>query len=184
MKKTGKIRIIGGKWRGRKIPVADLARLRPTPDRVRETLFNWLQGYIVGAKCLDLFSGTGVLGIESLSRGAQSVIFVEENSKTVKTLREMLNILDAGTMTVWQTEALRWLRESTQSFDIIFLDPPFGMSLLDKSLSLLIHSECIHTQTIIYIENEKDILPTPDFEVMRKSCAGQVHYGLLKIKLN
>lgn len=184
LKKTSKIRIIAGKWRGRKIPVADLARLRPTPDRVRETVFNWLQSYIVDAKCLDLFSGTGVLGIESLSRGAQSATFVEQNSKTAATLRGMLKILDVGAMMVWQADALQWLTASKQQFDIIFLDPPFGMNLLGKSLSLLVHSKCIHAQTIIYIESEKDLQPATNFEVMRKACAGQVHYGLLKIKLN
>ena len=164
--------------------MADISRLRPTPDRIRENLFNWLQDHIVGAKCLDLFAGTGALGIESLSRGAQSATFVEENNKTATTLREMLKILDAGTMMVWQAEALKWLTENQQQFDVIFLDPPFGMDLLAKSLSLLAHSECIHAQTIIYIESEKDLPATSNFEVMRKSRAGRVFYGLLNIKQN
>jgi 16S rRNA (guanine966-N2)-methyltransferase len=125
--KRNSLRIIGGGWRGRRVHFPDSPGLRPTPDRVRETLFNWLQFSLAGARCLDLFAGSGALGLEALSRGAREVVFVDEATPVAKSLREELERLDGTARArVLQTTAARLSRAPGEPFDVIFLDPPFG----------------------------------------------------------
>ncbi len=154
--------------------------LRPTPDRVRETLFNWLQPTIVGAKCLDLFAGSGVLGIEAVSRGAVSSTLVEQDKNISKILRESLKILDTDEIVIHEADALQWIKVADQAFDIIFLDPPFGKSMIEQSMSLLVESECVDEQTLIYVESESVWQPEINVEVIKQAKAGQVNYMLLK----
>jgi len=180
LKQASKVRIIGGNWRGRKIPVPDAQGLRPTPDRVRETLFNWLQPFLHGAKCLDLFAGSGALGIEAVSRGAASSLLIEQDRETAETLRESLRMLDADKIAVHQADALQWIKTTNQVFDIIFLDPPFGKNMIEQCLSLLAKSECVAEQTLIYVESERIWQAEKNVEVIKQAKAGQVHYMLLK----
>jgi 16S rRNA (guanine966-N2)-methyltransferase len=160
--------------------VSDVQGLRPTPDRVRETLFNWLQAAIPGANCLDLFAGSGALGIEALSRGAASSVLIEQDRNTAETLRESIKMLDADEIVVHQADALQWIKAADQVFDIIFLDPPFGKNLIEQSLSLLTESECVGEQTLIYVESESVWQAEKNVEVIKQAKAGQVHYTLLK----
>ena len=127
------VRIIGGGWRGRRITFPDVPGLRPTPDRVRETLFNWLQHDIAGARCLDLFAGSGALGLEALSRGAKELVFVEQSVAASRALQEQLARLGAERRSqVVEMGAARYLRGAAPAFDIVFLDPPFGRDALDR----------------------------------------------------
>lgn len=178
------LRIIGGEWRGRKLRFADGEGLRPTTDRVRETLFNWLQPLIAGARCLDLFSGSGALGLEALSRGAGKVMFIERNPKAVAALKENLNLLHAGNAEVHQGDALTWLRGTPTPFDVIFLDPPFRQDLLDPALRLLAEAGWAAPGARVYIEQEAEIgeptLP-PGWRLVRGKQAGQVGYYLAEV---
>jgi len=160
--------------------VDDAQGLRPTPDRVRETLFNWLQAAIPGANCLDLFAGSGALGIEAVSRGAASSVLIEQDRKTAETLRESIKMLDADEIVVHQADALQWIQAADQVFDIIFLDPPFGENMIEQSLSVLTESECVGEQTLIYVESESVWQAEKNVEVIKQAKAGQVHYTLLK----
>lgn len=176
----GQVRIIGGKWRGRKISVADVAGLRPTPNRVRETLFNWLQATIHGSNSLDLFAGSGALGIEAVSRGGASSVLIEHDRKTAETLHTSLKILDADAITVHHTHAFQWLKSANQNFDIVFLDPPFGKNMIEQSLSFLLESNCINEQTLIYIESDTGWQPEKNMQVIKQAKASKIHYMLLK----
>ena len=134
-KRTGTVRIIGGQWRGTRLPVPDLPGLRPSGDRSRETLFNWLQTHIHGARCVDLFAGSGVLGLEAASRGAAEVILVEKSKQVAQDLRTSLKRLNAERVEVIETDAINWLALcKAQSMDIMFIDPPFGTGLEVRSL--------------------------------------------------
>jgi len=143
-------------------------------------LFNWLQPTIHGADCLDLFAGSGALGIEAVSRGAASSVLIEQDRKTTETLRESLKILGADEIVVYQADALQWLKTADQAFDIIFLDPPFGKNMIDQSMALLSKSECVGEQTLIYVESENTWQAKNNVEVIKQAKAGQVHYTLLK----
>ena len=121
----GRLRIVGGEWRGRRLPVLDQPGLRPTPDRVRETLFNWLAPLITGARCLDLFAGSGALGFEAASRGAGRVVMIEKSANVVRVLRENRLLLDARQVEVIHADAGPWLAGQAEPFDLVFLDPPF-----------------------------------------------------------
>ncbi|MCW8982991.1 MAG: 16S rRNA (guanine(966)-N(2))-methyltransferase RsmD [Gammaproteobacteria bacterium] len=184
MSGSNQFRIIGGEWRGRKLQFPDVAAIRPTPDRVRETLFNWLQPYILGASCLDLFAGSGALGLEALSRGAASATFVEQQSLAAVMIREHLKRLN-GNGSVVERDALSYLKQEGQSipFDLVFLDPPFGMGLIAEVSRQLDDGDLIHDKTIIYLESEQPVmdeaLPS-GFHIEREKRAGQVWYGLAK----
>tara|TARA_B100000780_G_C21063507_1_gene427595 strand:+ start:297 stop:914 length:618 start_codon:yes stop_codon:yes gene_type:complete len=189
------LRIIGGEWRGRKITVATVAAgLRPTQDRVRETLFNWVAGPLPGARCLDLFAGTGALGLEALSRGAQQVNFVDLSNIATEHLIEHLKHLPKATGQVAKVEQMSgfdWLRNykanaatSFQSltYDLVFLDPPFALALLQDTLKALWESQCLATNALIYVEQAKPLtdLVLPDgWRLHRSKKAGQVFYGLI-----
>lgn len=179
--KPGKIRIIGGKWRGRKLPVPEIKLLRPTPDRVRETLFNWLQPVISGASCLDLFAGTGVLGFEAASRGAGSVVLIENDPVLARQIAENIKTLEATEVLLERNEALSWLKNNSTKFDLVFLDPPFGQGLIEKSCDLLRETNCLKTHAMIYIEAEP-VLALPDYlTIIKQGKAGHVKFLLAEI---
>ena len=143
-------------------------------------MFNWLQATIHGAHCLDMFAGSGALGIEAVSRGAASSVLIEQDRETTETLRESLKMLDTDKIIVHQADSLQWIKAADQVFDIIFLDPPFGKNMIEQSLSLLAESECVSEQTLIYVESESAWQAEKDVEVIKQAKAGQVHYMLLK----
>jgi 16S rRNA (guanine966-N2)-methyltransferase len=178
---SNQVRIIGGRWRGRRLHFPPLEGLRPTPDRVRETLFNWLAPVIEGARCLDLFAGSGALGIEALSRGAAKVVFVERHPLAVRKLRENLALLGIDSVPVVKADALTWLKGRSQPFDIVLLDPPFGGNLLEPVCAVLEQGGWLATQARIYLETEKapqnPELPQ-NWTIIRDKTAGQVSYRL------
>ena len=180
-RRGNQLRIIGGEWRGRKLSFPDVEGLRPTTDRVRETLFNWLQPVIHGARCLDLFAGSGAVGLEALSRGAAAVSFIDSDRQAVLSLRENLTLLKDERGNVIQTDALSFLRGEPQPFDIIFLDPPFHKALLQPCLEQLSQGGWLSENARIYLEVEQEVgepeLP-PGWEMVRSKKAGQVIYGL------
>jgi 16S rRNA (guanine966-N2)-methyltransferase len=191
----GRLRIVAGNWRSRLLDVADVEGLRPTSERVRETLFNWLAPHIQGARCLDLFAGTGALGLEALSRGAGSVVFVEKNRVAERQLKANIDIL-AGAPSgpvgaeappanaeVVHGNALDYLRKSgTGPFDLIFLDPPFADDLLEETCRLLNERNLLADAALVYLElprgRDEPQLPV-GWRVTRKKTAGNVRYMLV-----
>jgi len=175
------LRIIAGQWRGRKIHFPDIPELRPTPDRVRETLFNWLMPVIEGARCLDLFAGSGALGLEALSRGAGEVVFVDKERKVTSYLQETLALLHSGHAQVVQAGALEYLAGTATPFDIVFLDPPYRAALQARCAAALETQGWLKPDAWIYVEQASD-LPAdalPDtWQVHREKRAGQVQYCL------
>ncbi|MCG8670448.1 MAG: 16S rRNA (guanine(966)-N(2))-methyltransferase RsmD [Pseudomonadales bacterium] len=151
---TQQLRIIGGEWRGRKLTFKPEQGLRPTLDRFRETLFNWLMFDAEGAHCLDLFAGSGALGLEALSRGAAAVTFVEKSNQAAQQIKQHLTTLKCERGTVVNNSAQAYLENHTAGFDIIFLDPPFHQDLLENTLTLLIENSYINEHGYIYIEAE------------------------------
>ncbi len=183
MKKTGKVRIIAGEWRSRKLPVADVPGLRPTTGRVRETLFNWLQHSIVQARCLDLFAGTGALGFEAASRGAAEVLMIERDRKAFTSLQQSVDLLKTEKVKVIQTDALNWLEKTDQVFDIIFIDPPFDQYLVPETLEKVMRSSCVKKGTLIYLEEKirtTEQSRLESLEIIKQGKAGQVRYSLLE----
>lgn len=186
-KDQGSIRVIGGKWRGRQIKVLPHIGVRPTPSRVRETVFNWLIGHLLDAQCLDLFAGSGALGFEALSRGAKKVIFVDVQVPIVKALNETaIRFAAKKDCEIILSDSLRYLRHpptNQNPFDIIFLDPPFDTVLLSKSLELLQHSPLLGENTLLYIEAHKPLttqmLPT-GWKLLKEKVAGEVAYHLVQ----
>ena len=146
------LRIIGGEWRGRRIRFRGEGGIRPTPDRVRETLFNWLMARVPGSRCLDLFAGSGALGLEALSRGAAHATFVELERGNVANLRETTALLAPARSTVIEADALAWLAGPPQPFDIVFLDPPFADGLLREAMRLLEARGWLAPDAFIYLE--------------------------------
>lgn len=182
----GRIRIIGGQWRGRKLSVPDRAGLRPTGDRARETLFNWLQADVPGARCLDLFAGSGALGLEALSRGAASAVFVERDRRLCEALRELASDWPgAERMEVVQGDALRWLAGDRRQFDLVFVDPPFSESLQGPVLEMLAEGGHLATEARIYVEQdarEPEVDPGERYELMRSKTLGEVRMSLLAVR--
>jgi 16S rRNA (guanine966-N2)-methyltransferase len=186
--KPGQVRIIGGEWRGRRLPVVDLPGLRPSGDRARETLFNWLQPHLRGARCVDLFAGTGVLGLEAYSRGAEEVTLVENVPLAVQTLRATLVKLEvpgakAGVHVV-ETDALKWLQAcEPDSLDIVFVDPPFGSRLETQAMALLVDRELVSMGGLVYIEtgrNTPPFHPGLGWEIVKEQTLGEVRMLLLQ----
>lgn len=179
-----KLRIIGGEWRSRRLPIADVTGLRPTPDRVRETLFNWLQFEVHGANCLDLFAGSGALGLEALSRGAALCSFVEKNPKAFAQLTENIATLKTNKAKLYPTDALQFIRQTPpQPFDIIFLDPPFRQALLTQSLEQLCQGHWLRPDAWIYAEHETELTMMWEafpLRIHRQTKAGQVTSVLLQ----
>jgi 16S rRNA (guanine966-N2)-methyltransferase len=179
------VRIIGGAWRGRRVHFPDLLDLRPTPDRVRETLFNWLQHSLSGTRCLDLFAGSGALGLEALSRGAADVVFVEQFPAAARTLQEQLVRLGGeGKGHVMEMGAARFLRTPAKPFDIVFLDPPFGKGALAEYIPMLDSGNWLAVGGLIYLENERiaGVPPLPaHWELLKSKSAGEVGYHLARV---
>lgn len=179
----GELRIIAGLWRGRKINFPAIPGLRPTPDRVRETLFNWLAPTITGARCLDLFAGSGALGLEALSRGADYVQFVDSNPAVIKHLRAYLNQFAITKGTIFQGNGTVALPQMGNAFDIVFIDPPFRQNLIFPCLQWLQQPGWLAVDALIYLEVEAefDVLAIPSsWEIVRNKQAGQVRYLLIK----
>ncbi|WP_136487338.1 16S rRNA (guanine(966)-N(2))-methyltransferase RsmD [Vibrio sp. H11] len=180
---SGQVRIISGLWRGRKLPVHDAEGLRPTTDRVKETLFNWLAQDIPHAKCLDLFAGSGGLGFESASRQADKVTMLEMNSQAFSQLKTNIASLKATNIEAIHTDSLAFLRQSGRAYDVVFIDPPFRQGLLQESVALLEQNGWLADNAMIYIECEKELamadLP-PNWELYREKTAGQVCYRLFE----
>jgi 16S rRNA (guanine966-N2)-methyltransferase len=175
----GTLRIIGGEWRSRLIEFDAADGVRPTPDRVRQTLFDWLAPLIEGASALDLFAGSGALGFEALSRGAAQVSFVEQGAAQAAAIRAAAAKLAAGARAeVLQTDALSWLRSATRRYDIVFLDPPYGAGLLAPALAAL--PPLLKPAHRIYLEWPRDKAPQlpPGYTLLKEKQAGQVSYGL------
>jgi len=177
------LRIIGGTWRGRRLRFPPTPEIRPTPDRVRETLFNWLGTRVSGARCLDLFAGSGALGLEALSRGAAHVTFVERDSVAAREVRARLAEWDATGAAVESTDALRFLEGAPRAFDIVFLDPPFGTGLLQASMRKLEDLRWLADGALIYIEAtaEEPLPPLPRaWKLIKAKQAGAVGYHLVE----
>jgi 16S rRNA (guanine966-N2)-methyltransferase len=179
---SNQLRIIAGRWRGRKLSFAPVPGLRPTPDRVRETVFNWLSPVIRDARCLDLYAGSGALGIEAASRGAAEVVLVDNDPAIVQTLREQLQLLEASQVRVIQADVGNWLSVNPAPFDIVFLDPPFRENLLAGSIRQLEDGGWLYADALVYIEAEKDLVPDlpAGWEIYRSKSAGQVGYHLAR----
>lgn len=178
---TGKLRIIAGLYKGKTLPVLDVPALRPTPNRIRETVFNWLMHSIHDAICLDAFTGSGALGCEALSRGAKEVILIEKTPSLYTHLKKTLQIFENKGLTLLQDDAIHYLETTPKTFDIIFLDPPFHSSLLDACLHQLSTRTLLNPQGLIYIESDKPFtLAVTEWERVREKKAGQVYYGLFR----
>lgn len=156
------LRIIGGEWRSRKIEFPAVDGVRPTPDRVRETLFNWLQSDIAGARCLDLFSGSGALGLEALSRGAAAVTFVDKHPEITRQLKRSLQQLKSDRGEVVQSSVVEWLEsrqtDLEQQYDIVFMDPPFHQGMTEICCSLLESRNLLSEHAWVYVETERQLL--------------------------
>lgn len=173
-------RIIAGEWRRRKLHFPPLEGIRPSPDRVRETLFNWLRERVEGSRCLDLFAGSGALGLEALSRGASGVVFVDRERAAVEAIRGHLELLGARGGEAVQADALAWLQGPPQAFDLAFLDPPFDAGLLPTVCARLAQG-WLKPGSLVYMEHPADAPPElpPGWQLWRESRAGRVGFRLI-----
>lgn len=181
----GEIRIIAGRYRGRKIHFPDTQSLRPSPDRVRVTLFNWLMPYIQNAICLDAFAGSGALGFEACSRGAKHVDFVEQHSALTQSLQQHAQRFGAEQqLAIYKTDTLAFLGQAqAERYDIIFLDPPFHASLYESVIAIIEARKLLKTGGHLYIESaQHQILDPQKWSCLREKKAGQVHYYLFEKK--
>jgi 16S rRNA (guanine966-N2)-methyltransferase len=179
---AGEVRIIGGKWKRTKLKVSDLPGLRPTPDRVRETLFNWLGQDLSGWRCLDAFAGSGALGFEAASRGADQVVLLERDRRLAGSLTEAkLRLKDEAQLRVEATDALTWMaRCPPASFELVFIDPPFDAPLIEPALAAAVR--ILVPQGFAYVEAAQPLaaeLP-PGLSLHRQGRAGAVHFHLLQ----
>lgn len=172
-----RVRIVGGTHRSRLIDVPDAMGLRPTPDRVRETLFNWLGQDLTGLRCLDLFAGSGALGFEASSRGASEVCMVEFSPKVFAHLQKTQAALGANNAKLWRGDALKFLEQGGQQFDVVMLDPPFRQGWLEKLAPHL--PGVLAGGARLYVESENLLQTYADMRVIKSGKAGQVHYHLL-----
>jgi 16S rRNA (guanine966-N2)-methyltransferase len=179
------VRIIGGKWRSRKVSFADYEQIRPSPSRIRETLFNWLQYHVSGSRCLELYGGSGILSLEALSRGARHVTLIERSRQVCTHIQQEFEHLadDPQSFDCLNVQAEDYLQNNRQGalFDLVFLDPPFASDELRKVLPLVGH--CMTSDGLIYIETDDQLdsgmLPS-GWEFSRHKKAGSVHYGLCR----
>ena len=183
-KGSNQLRLIGGEWRGRKLRFPDAPNLRPTPDRVRETVFNWLAPMIHGARCLDLFAGSGALGLEALSRGAAFTTFVDSHKKVTSVLKEHLNLLDINNKAeVLQMDGMKFLSGEAQKYDLVFLDPPYHLDFMQKVVPLVEDNNWLANNAMLYLEIEKrQSLPElpKSWKQLKEKTAGEVNYFLFQ----
>ena len=177
------VRIIGGKYRGKKLSVPDSIGLRPTSDRMRETLFNWLMYDVAGSRCLDAFAGSGALGFEAFSRGAREVVMVERSARIAAQLQKTAAELAAKDILVYHQDVLKYLETVNQSFDIVFLDPPFAINYWQKCLHKLQANQLLAPDALVYIESPDEIqMDTQRWQCLKQKRAGQVFYALYKYR--
>ncbi|MCK5262746.1 MAG: 16S rRNA (guanine(966)-N(2))-methyltransferase RsmD [Gammaproteobacteria bacterium] len=181
----GQLRIIAGSWRGRKLSFPEREGLRPTTDRVRETVFNWLQMDLPGSRCLDLFAGSGALGFEAASRGAAKVVMVDSDNQTVNMLRDNIDLLSASQIKVVCGDVINFLQSCDFMFDVVFIDPPYRLDVIAQCCELLESKQCLSDHAKIYIECDasndlsKDSNGLPDnWQCLKRNTAGQVGYHL------
>jgi 16S rRNA (guanine966-N2)-methyltransferase len=174
-----RVRIIAGKWRSRIVRFPAAAQLRPTPDRVRETLFNWLGQRLDGQACLDLFAGSGALGFEALSRGAKRVVMVESDRKVAAGLLESARELEATELEVVNADALGWMRKTAERFDVAFVDPPYASDLAQACLAEL--PRCLNPGARVYAESAQPLELGNPWRVLREDRAGAVRYALYEL---
>ena len=172
------MRIIGGEYRSRILSFPDAEGLRPTPDRVRETVFNWLGQTLYGKRCLDLFAGSGALGLEAASRGAEQVVMVEKNRKVFLALQENVKKLDCRNVVLHCADGLEFARSERGLFDVVFLDPPFASDNLPKVLPLL--ATILAQDGVVYVESGQAFEPDAAWQVEKHARAGAVYYQLLR----
>jgi 16S rRNA (guanine966-N2)-methyltransferase len=177
------LRIIGGTHRGRKLPIPNLEGLRPTSDRIRETVFNWLQADLPGMNVLDLFAGTGALGLEALSREAKYAAFVEPQSMAASFISQSIATLRQDNARVFTQSAEHFLNTPGDSFDLVFVDPPFTLDLWERSLALLIEQNRLSKGAFVYLECPKhQAISIPDgFETVKDKTGGKVRFRLLRM---
>lgn len=176
---ANQVRISGGEWRSRLLRFPDGPGLRPTPDRVRQTVFNWLGQDMHGLVCLDLFAGTGAMGFEALSRGAQSLVMVEKSAAAYRALLDNRQRLQTERVQIFNQNAMDFLAQNRQRFDLVFVDPPYGEGWLDKLLPLL--AMHLTKQGLVYVEAEYRLADTAEWLVYKHGKAGNVFYHLLKL---
>ncbi len=178
----GRLRIVAGKWRSRLLPVADVGSLRPTPARVRETVFNWLAPVLPGARCLDLFAGSGAMAFEALSRGAASVDLVERDPRAVTVLEEARRTLGAADASIHRADAYQYLGSpAPRPFDVVFLDPPYADDSISELCRLLADGDWVRAGGLVYFEQDRDQTPAvlPDgWSLGKEKGAGQVRFCL------
>lgn len=178
-----KLKIIGGNWRSRCVSFVDAPGLRPTPARVRETVFNWLRDDIMGSRCLDLYAGSGALGFEAASRGAKSVIQVENNALACRTLKENATALAANQIKIVQSDVFRYLAGDTELFDLVFIDPPFAMAMAVQTCLWLEEKGWLSKHAKIYVEAESTLklngMPE-NWRQLKSKVAGEVGYHLFE----
>ena len=174
--RRNRVRIIAGEWRSRLVEFPDAPGLRPTPDRVRETLFNWLGQYLDGLACLDLFAGSGALGFEALSRGAKRVVMVERERAALEALRESAARLGAKHLDIVASDALRFLERPAGRFDVAFVDPPYSENLVTKVMDRL--PEHLNAGARVYAESARPLALEAPWHRLREDRAGAVHYSL------
>jgi len=180
--RQSRIRIIGGKWRGRKIEVIEAEGLRPTPDRIRETLFNWLAAVCPGAMVLDCFAGSGALGLEALSRGAKGLVALEQDLRALDNLHQQVQRLDAAAIEIIAGDAIESIAGIKQKFDLVFIDPPYARPELRQQVAQQLESQnCLQPGARLYFEwpsPELFDLPTPGLQWLKQKTAGQVNYAI------
>ena len=172
-----RVRIVGGKWRSRLLSFPDVPGLRPTPDRVRETVFNWLGQDLAGRTCLDLFAGSGVLGLEAASRGASAVVMVERDPRALRSLQDNMRVLQAAGVELVRADALEFIASDARRYDVVFLDPPYAMGGRERLLEHV--RERLAAGGLVYVEGPEALVPPPGWAVHRAARAGAVHYQLL-----
>ncbi|WP_428357664.1 16S rRNA (guanine(966)-N(2))-methyltransferase RsmD [Methyloprofundus sp.] len=180
---SNKVRIIGGEWRGRNLPFPDVQGLRPTPARVRETVFNWLQYDLVASRCLDLYAGSGALGMEAASRGAKSVVQVESDAKVCRQLKQNAELVGTSKIKIVQQDVFRYLSGNAEEFDLVFLDPPFAKGYAIQAANWLDDKLWLANHAKIYIEVERQLKLTDlpeNWGVLKQKTAGEVAYYLFE----
>ncbi|QCI16869.1 16S rRNA (guanine(966)-N(2))-methyltransferase RsmD [Buchnera aphidicola (Aphis helianthi)] len=184
-KKKGKVYIISGKLKGRKLSFKDNFSIRPTTNRIKETLFNWLSKYIQNARCLDCFAGSGALGLEAISRYAKFVTLLEINKKTVLSLIQNKKKLNISNLEIIHTNTLDWLIKPKKPYDIIFIDPPYNTELVEKTIILLEKKNWIKNNSIIYIEVKRNqsLIISHNFVLYKKKITSQIACYLYVFKI-